>query len=92
MDNLGLSPEVLGALTGVSGKRIRQIVSPRSGAHANPHYGDVPERRLRHVLARHFGLLPADIWKQDARGLSPRDLDHLRELLAEERKSLRHVA
>lgn len=69
MDNTGLSPEVLGAQTGVSGKRIRAILD--EGVH--------PERRIRHALARRFDLLPADIWKSDAVGLEPRDLAHLRE-------------
>lgn len=69
MTNTGLSPEVLGAQTGVSGKRIRQIVD-----------GDIPQRRVRYALARRFDLLPADIWKADAKGLTPADLIHLRSL------------
>lgn len=72
MDNMGLSPEVLGAQTGVSGKRIRQIVTKGS-----PFYGDQPERRVRHALARRFDLLPAHIWKADAQGLAPGELEHL---------------
>ena len=70
MTNCGLSPEVLGAQVGVSGKRIRQIVDD----------GDEPQRRVKYALARRFDLLPADIWKSDAKGLSPADLDHLRTL------------
>lgn len=74
MRNTGLSAEVLGAQVGVSGKRIRQIVSN----------GDVPHRRVKAALAKRFELLPADIWKADARGLSPLDLDHLRGLARRE--------
>jgi hypothetical protein len=74
MRNTGLSAEVLGAQIGVSGKRIRQIV-------AN---GDIPHRRVKAAIARRFELLPADIWKADARGMSPTDLDHLRALARRE--------
>lgn len=70
MTNTGLSPEVLGAQSGVSGKRIRQIVG----------LGDIPERRVKYALARRFDLLPADIWKADAKGLAPADLQHMRDL------------
>lgn len=74
MRNTGLSAEVLGAQVGVSGKRIRQIVDN----------GDIPHRRVKAALAKRFELLPADIWKADARGLSPTDLDHLRALAKRE--------
>ena len=77
MDNMGLSPEVLGAQTGVSGKRIRQIVTRPTREHPNPHYGDQPERRVRFALARRFDLLPAHIWKSDAVGLAPGELEHM---------------
>lgn len=80
MDNMGLSPEVLGAQTGVSGKRIRQIITPKLNGTANPHYGEQPERRVRYALARRFDLLPADLWKSDAQGFAPGELDHLRDL------------
>lgn len=67
MDNTGLSPEVLGAQVGVSGKRIRQILD----------HGHRPERRVRYALARRFDLLPAHIWKSDAAGMAPGELEHL---------------
>lgn len=73
MANTGLSPEVLGAQTGVSGKRIRQILD----------HGIQPQRRIRYALARRFELLPSDIWKCDkstASALSPAELEHLRGL------------
>lgn len=65
--NTGLSPEVLGAQIGVSGKRIRQILQ----------HGYQPERRIRYALARRFDLLPAHIWKSDAQGMAPGELEHL---------------
>lgn len=70
MSNAGLSPELLGMQTGVSGKRIRQIIER----------GDEPQRRLKYALSRRFDLLPADIWKSDRAGLTPADLEHLRAL------------
>lgn len=70
MANSGLSPELLGAQTSVSGKRIRQILDE----------GHEPQRRVKYALARRFDLLPADIWKSDRTGLSPADLQHLRDL------------
>ena len=70
MDNMGLSPEVLGAQTGVSGKRIRQILDT----------GVQPERRVRYALARRFDLLPAHIWKSDMVGLAPGEIAHMLEL------------
>jgi hypothetical protein len=70
MSNAGLSPEMLGVQTGVSGKRIRQIVDDC----------DEPQRRVKYALARRFDLLPADIWKSDRHGLTPADLEHLRGL------------
>lgn len=80
MDNLGLSPEVLGAQTGVSGKRIRQITWEKIGGKPNPHYGEQPERRVRYALARRFDMLPAQIWKADAVGLAPGEIAHMLEL------------
>lgn len=70
MANSGLSPELLGAQTGVSGKRIRQILDE----------GHEPQRRVKYALARRFDLLPADIWKSDMAGLTPGDIEHLRQL------------
>jgi hypothetical protein len=67
MDNMGLSPEVLGAQIGVSNKQIRHILGT----------GHYPERRIRHALARRFDLLPAHIWKADASGIAPGELEHL---------------
>lgn len=67
MNNTGLSPEVLGAQIGVSGKHIRRIVDD----------GLQPERRVKYALARRFDLLPAHIWKSDAAGLAPGELEHL---------------
>lgn len=67
LSNTGLSPEVLGAQIGVSGKRIRQILE----------HGYQPERRIRYALARRFDLLPAHIWKSDAIGMAPGELEHL---------------
>lgn len=89
MDNMGLSPETLGAQIGVSGKRIRQIVTPRVNGKPNPHYGDQPERRVRHALARRFDLLPAHIWKADGVGLDPRDLEHMLELARRQEAAMR---
>jgi hypothetical protein len=74
MRNLGLSAEVLGTQTGVSGKRIRQIIDN----------GDVPQNRVKAALARRFEMLPADIWLADRKGLTPADLDHLRQLAKRE--------
>jgi hypothetical protein len=68
MTNSGLSPEMLGLQVGVSGKRIRQILDT----------GDIPQRRMKYALARRFDLLPADLWKADAAGLSPAELEHMR--------------
>lgn len=70
MVNSGLSPEMLGAQAGVSGKRIRQILDE----------GDEPQRRVKYALARRFDLLPGDIWKSDSAGLTPLDVEHLRQL------------
>lgn len=67
MDNCGLSPEVLAAQAGVSNKQIRYILET----------GHRPERRIRYALARRFDLLPAHIWKSDAIGLAPGELEHL---------------
>lgn len=68
LTNTGLSPELLGMQVGVSGKRIRQIIDD----------GDIPQRRLKYALARRFDLLPADIWKADAAGMSPAEIEHMR--------------
>lgn len=92
MDNMGLSPEVLGAQTGVSGKRIRQIVTKPTREHPNSFYGDQPERRVRHALARRFDLLPAHIWKADALGLAPGELEHLLALARRQEMSATAVA
>lgn len=70
MDNMGLSPEVLGAQTGVSGKRIRQILDEHCQ----------PERRVKYALARRFDMLPAQIWKADALGLAPGEIAHMLDL------------
>lgn len=73
MANTGLSPEVLGAQTGVSGKRIRQILD----------HNAQPQRRIRYALARRFELLPSDIWKVDKTAttvLGPDEVAHLRSL------------
>lgn len=67
MDNCGLSPEVLAAQTGVSSKQVRYILDT----------GHQPERRVRYALARRFDLLPAHIWKSDAVGMAPGELEHL---------------
>lgn len=67
MDNCGLSPEVLAAQTGVSAKQVRYILDT----------GHQPERRVRYALARRFDLLPAHIWKSDAIGMAPGELEHL---------------
>lgn len=67
MDNCGLSPEVLAAQTGVSSKQVRYILDT----------GHQPERRVRYALARRFDLLPAHIWKRDAVGIAPGELEHL---------------
>lgn len=67
MDNTGLSPEVLAAQIGVSNKQIRRILDT----------GHYPERRVRFALARRFDLLPAHIWKADAQGIAPGELEHL---------------
>lgn len=70
MANAGLSCGVLGAQVGVSGRRIQQIV----------HEHDVPGRHLKYLIARRFDLLPADIWKSEAKDLTPVELDHMRAL------------
>lgn len=73
MANTGLSPEVLGAQTGVSGKRIRQILDDHV----------VPQRRIRYALSRRFELLPSDVWQCDATAtkvLGPDAVEHLRQL------------
>jgi hypothetical protein len=67
MDNCGLSPEVLAAQTGVSSKQVRYILDT----------GHQPERRVRYALARRFDLLPAHVWKSDAVGIAPGELEHL---------------
>lgn len=92
MDNMGLSPEVLGAQIGVSGKRIRQITSEKMNGQPNPHYGTVPERRLRHALARRFDLLPAHIWKSDMAGLTANEINQMLELARREDRARQAVA
>jgi hypothetical protein len=82
MDNMGLSPEVLGAQTGVSGKRIRQILE----THVQP------ERRIRYALARRFDLLPAHIWKADMVGLTANEIQHMLELARREDRERQAVA
>lgn len=51
--DLGLSPEQLGWLVGVSGHTIRRI--ERDAA--------VPTPRIQFALARHFELRPTELWR-----------------------------
>lgn len=50
--DLGLSPEQLGELIGVSGKTIRRIEN-----------GGIPTPRVQFLLAQHFGMRPTDLWQ-----------------------------
>lgn len=74
MRNTGLSSELLGIQTGVSGRRIRHIIDE----------GVEPGPRVKYALAKRFGLIPADIWAKDARYLAPDEIDHLRSLARRE--------
>lgn len=50
--DLGLSPEQLGYLVGVSGHTIRRI----------ERYGAVPTPRVQFQIAQHFNLRPSQLW------------------------------
>lgn len=59
--DLGLSPEQLGYLVGVSGKTIRRIEE-----------GATPTPRVQYVLARHFGMRPTELWRLSQTPRPPR--------------------
>lgn len=55
--NLGLSPEQLGQIVGVSGHTIRRIERDAC----------IPTPRVQFLIAQHFGMKPTDLWSLGGR-------------------------